>query len=274
MPEILKSISKINIRRSGGGVTFGDVDYLPGGQFGPRIQQDYQLVALLEGEMAVEINGAVHEVPPGHVILCEPGGRERFSFARLSASRHQWCAVDPGVIPPDLAGRLEQSGRVLPLSEALRQLHALGLARPAEEPDAQAPLLRALGLAALETFLADASAAGRPKPGSSAYLRALDLLHNRFAEEWTLAGLAARSGVSPNHLIKLFRAHAGATPMEFLWRLRLAHGAALLRETGLGVGEIAYRCGFQNPFHFSRRFKHCYGHSPQAHRRTVHGGMA
>jgi len=42
--------------------------------------------------------------------------------------------------------------------------------------------------------------------------------------------------------------------MEKLWLIRLEEAARLLSQTGLGVAEVAYRTGFANPFHFSRRF--------------------
>jgi AraC family L-rhamnose operon regulatory protein RhaS len=47
-----------------------------------------------------------------------------------------------------------------------------------------------------------------------------------------------------------------------LWNLRAEKGAFLLRQTGLSVSEIAYQCGYTNPFHFSRHVKAKYGHSP------------
>jgi AraC-like DNA-binding protein len=40
-------------------------------------------------------------------------------------------------------------------------------------------------------------------------------------------------------------------------------GAALLSATGLTVSQIADRCGFKNPFHFSRLLRKMQGVSPR-----------
>jgi AraC-like DNA-binding protein len=38
----------------------------------------------------------------------------------------------------------------------------------------------------------------------------------------------------------------------------------MLRETGLTVAEVANRCGFQSPFHFSRWVRALHGAPPRA----------
>ena len=43
--------------------------------------------------------------------------------------------------------------------------------------------------------------------------------------------------------------------MSDLWRVRIEASKRLLAETGLTSEKIAYRCGFQSPYHFSRKFK-------------------
>ncbi|MCX6970179.1 MAG: helix-turn-helix transcriptional regulator [Verrucomicrobia bacterium] len=73
------------------------------------------------------------------------------------------------------------------------------------------------------------------------------------------------------HLIRLFRQHLGTTPMQSVWKRRVEAGAQLLRETGLAISEVAYQCGFQSPFHFSRMLRKHFGHPPRAYRRKMWG---
>jgi AraC-like DNA-binding protein len=51
--------------------------------------------------------------------------------------------------------------------------------------------------------------------------------------------------------------------------LRTERGIQMLVETGLTVAEIAYRCGFQSPFHFSRLATRLQGISPREIRRRA-----
>ena len=76
------------------------------------------------------------------------------------------------------------------------------------------------------------------------------------------SAVSTAAAVSPAHLIRLFRAQLNTTPMNYLWERRVAMGIELLLQTGLGVGEIANRCGFQTSQHFSRRVRQATGLTP------------
>ena len=87
-------------------------------------------------------------------------------------------------------------------------------------------------------------------------------MHAHLAEPLTLDMIAMAAAVSPSHLIRLFRQQLNTTPMAYLWERRVGQGIDLLRQTGLSVGEIAKRCGFQTSYHFSRRVRQATGLSP------------
>ena len=78
-------------------------------------------------------------------------------------------------------------------------------------------------------------------------------------EPLTLDTIAAEAAVSPAHLIRLFRTQLNTTTMNYIWERRVAMGIELLLQTGLGVGEIAARCGFRTSHHFSRRVRQATG---------------
>jgi len=70
-------------------------------------------------------------------------------------------------------------------------------------------------------------------------------------------------------MIYKFREALNMTPARYLWKLRGEQGVAMLAETGLSIAEIAYRCGFKNPYHFSRMVKTLQGTSPRTVRRKA-----
>ncbi|MFD9444695.1 AraC family transcriptional regulator [Streptomyces sp. NPDC060006] len=98
--------------------------------------------------------------------------------------------------------------------------------------------------------------------------QALRLLHDDPAHPWTVAELAARSGVSRAALARRFTAQVGEPPMAYLaaWRIDLA--ADLLRETDATVGSIARKVGYANTFALSVAFKRLRGITPTEHRAT------
>ena len=78
---------------------------------------------------------------------------------------------------------------------------------------------------------------------------------------------ALELGYSTNHLRTLFKEKYGATPNEYLTRLRMEYAKNLFDIYGdkLKICEIAWRCGYQDPLYFSKVFKKAYGVSPRAY---------
>lgn len=83
--------------------------------------------------------------------------------------------------------------------------------------------------------------------------------------------VAASVGVSLRHLQELFR-EDGRNIAAWIWQRRLEKAARQLSDPGcfhVPVGEVAYRCGFADQAHFSRRFRDRYGISPRDYRHTT-----
>ncbi|GLZ60804.1 MULTISPECIES: AraC family transcriptional regulator [Micromonospora] len=101
--------------------------------------------------------------------------------------------------------------------------------------------------------------------------RALQLLHNNPAKPWTVASLAAQSGVSRAALARRFTALVGEPPMTYLTEWRLALAADLLRERDATVGAVAHQVGYGSSFALSTAFKRRRGVSPRQHRQDARG---
>lgn len=82
--------------------------------------------------------------------------------------------------------------------------------------------------------------------------------------------LAARVGLSPSHLARLFREHHGCPPLRFQHHLRLRLAERLLQDPTLTVGEVGRRCGWDDPNNFCRVFARHAGRSPGRWRGTRH----
>jgi len=94
--------------------------------------------------------------------------------------------------------------------------------------------------------------------------RALRMLYNNPAHPWTVAGLAAATGLSRAALARRFTEIVGEPPMTFLTGWRLALAADLLREPDAKLDAIARQVGYGSSFALSAAFKRAYGMSPTA----------
>lgn len=130
-------------------------------------------------------------------------------------------------------------------------------------------LLDLLLIAVLRTWFA------RPGAEAPAWYRAmgdpvvgqaLRLLHDGPAHPWTVASLAAGTGVSRAGLARRFTELVGEPPMAYLTGWRIALAADLLRETDAAMEAVAHKVGYSGSFAFSAAFKRVRGVSPQEHR--------
>ena len=101
--------------------------------------------------------------------------------------------------------------------------------------------------------------------------RVLELLHGEPENEWTVADLARKVGVSRTRLSERFRELLDDTPMAYLakWRLRL--GAELLATTERSVSEVAADVGYASESAFNRAFKRQYDVPPAQYRKRLRG---
>lgn len=98
--------------------------------------------------------------------------------------------------------------------------------------------------------------------------QALQALHGRTREAWTVESLAREVGVSRSVLAERFTAMAGQPPMQYLawWRMQRASRLLVDGET---VAETADAVGYESEAAFSRPFKKLVGQSPAAWRQAA-----
>ena len=94
-----------------------------------------------------------------------------------------------------------------------------------------------------------------------------ELLVARVAENVRLDELARVAGLSPFHLIRLFRRRYGVTPFAYLRNLRVERARDALR-SGESLAEIAANLGFADQSHLGRAFRHVMGATPGQYRQS------
>jgi AraC family transcriptional regulator, alkane utilization regulator len=98
--------------------------------------------------------------------------------------------------------------------------------------------------------------------------RVLSLLHALPERPWTVDELAKEAAMSRAALAKRFVELVGQSPIQYLagWRMHVARD--LLRESTLGIGEIAGRVGYESEAAFNRAFRRLVGSPPATWRQV------
>ena len=100
--------------------------------------------------------------------------------------------------------------------------------------------------------------------------RVQDAILREPAASWSAASLADMAHTSARHLNRLFTEHAGCTPMDYLYRIRLALAGELIRETRLSLEQVAERAGFGSAHHLRRVWRRHAPDTPGAMRAGAH----
>lgn len=96
----------------------------------------------------------------------------------------------------------------------------------------------------------------------------LNWMLDHLAEEHTVAALARRAAMSERTFARRFVAETGTTPHRWLSTQRVLHARTLLETAGLGIEEIARRCGFGTAALLRHHFHKIVGVSPADYRKT------
>ncbi|CAB3745821.1 helix-turn-helix transcriptional regulator [Paraburkholderia humisilvae] len=120
------------------------------------------------------------------------------------------------------------------------------------------------GLDLMEVLANDRNGSAWSSPSAAIALRAKQLIARRIGDpDLNVASIAAVLNVSTRTVSRALRAN-GISAMRYVWSMRLEHAAGRLASAPqVTIQEIAYRCGFTSPSHFSREFRKRYDMTPR-----------
>lgn len=257
------------------------VDDLPPRFLSPRHSHAaHEVCWVIEGRCVLAFDTHDVELSADDVCLVRPAEVHQLRPApTLEPFETLWWHVTAGGINLSLAGfagdRHVARGGFVPLDAS----PVPALARVVQELEGDRPhrtlVVRAalLELAALVLRHLDEVAARPSVPfsaerkGSWHVQRVAQHIELNHGAGVSLRGLAHFAGLSPYYLTRLFARYTGRGVMTFLGDVRHREALSLLRNTDLGVGEVARSVGYDDPYYFSRVFRAREGSAPLHYRR-------
>ena len=249
----------------------------------PRLMKDFEGVLIVEGHPTYETQYGRYPLEPGSIVLARPGLHETCLWDADNQTYHayfhfnleevpaDWPAVDEWpyclIHPPQVLAELFRHI----VDQSTQRVDWPGQQSPGGSENRQVESF-------LDIFL------NPPRPSSDAmYLefsepvrRALKSMCERFEDAVfqpvNLEDLAAASHVSSKHLCRMFRKELNLSPMRVCRLMQFQLAIAMLARSNRNVQDIARRCGFPDPFYFSRSFTKTFGKSPSQLRLDVQNG--
>jgi transcriptional regulator GlxA family with amidase domain len=174
-------------------------------------------------------------------LIAETGAGIRFRIARLPPIR----ALAP-IVAPAFA------------------LLKWANASTCEELSVRVAAQAALVACGIEATRADADASSLAR-----VTRVLRMIEHEPDVPHDLNSLARIARLSPYHFLRIFEGLTGATPYQYLLRMRLRQAAVRLRTESGRILDIAYDSGFGDISNFNRTFRAEFRVSPRVYRSQV-----
>jgi transcriptional regulator GlxA family with amidase domain len=92
--------------------------------------------------------------------------------------------------------------------------------------------------------------------------RAIRIMRDNIEEPVPVSVISRKVGIGHRQLERLFRKHAGVTPIRFYLRIRVERGRELLIYTRRRIADIAEACGFSTTAHFAASYRRIVGSGP------------
>lgn len=247
--------------------------------FDRHIHEGFALGVVLKGAEAFYYRGANHVAPAGKLVAINPG--EIHTGQAVTRDGWTYRMIYPGMVLMRQIAReiFELHGRRLhtpyfpepviddpTLSQQFRYLHAV-LEHSTVTLERDTAVRDALSMFVLRHAKDRPLAYGQHDDRQAVRL-AREYLDTHYDQNVSLETLAALSGISPFHLVRLFRAHMGLPPHTYLTHVRVMRAKALLA-VGMPLAEVAQMVGFSDQSHLSRRFKRIVGIPPGHYARQL-----
>ena len=100
-------------------------------------------------------------------------------------------------------------------------------------------------------------------------LRAVKRMQAHYHEKLDLTDIAMRCNLSYPQFIRRFKKAMHTTPSDYVTSLRLHKAKTLLTASELQIREVAFSCGFESEYYFSKFFKKHIGVSPLSFKKTT-----
>ena len=234
----------------------------------PHAHPSYELHYVIAGRASFELHGERVAVRPGDFFYTRPATMHRMevpegeyllqyvAFVELDADHDADLAED-------LRAQLGE-GRVRRIGDRYHALFAR-LSRQSLSDDA---CQHRAASARMTGFLYDLMIDTHAAPGNHpAIERALDFIGSHVSQAFTLDELLEELVLDKSYFIRLFKKNIGLPPMKYAMNLKMSAASDLLRTSSDPLAAVAARVGFDDEYHFAKRFKQWSGMAPGAFRK-------
>ncbi len=246
--------------------------FTPDYRFRGETHDFYELVCVLDGEVAITADDRVYTLVRGQAILHPPMQFHNISSQGGEAPTVLVISFSGENIPPlgDRVCRIHDLTRVRELAElgnrALAFEEKIWVSGPTGDGVRHLRVVKEIELLLLRLADHTRELQGLNSRRAGHYSAIVRAMEENLDRRLSVGQLAAICHLSKISLQKIMAQYAGVGVMEYYTRLRIQHAARLL-EQGASVKEAALAVGYAEQGYFSTVFKRVTGRTPSAYSR-------
>ena len=222
---------------------------------------DYQILYIDKGWGDFLIDGAMHRINEGNIVILYPEQKNYYIFHEGSDSDYYWIHFY-GDGTKELLSKLNlhsgvfYTGRFHTFTETIDKIMAASAIKNFTTDIYLSSMVQSLlALAAKKIYLDD-----------SPVNKIIEQMQEEKFDSTTNKEYAENCGMSEYHFIRKFKQATGKTPQQYKTEILITKASHLLATSNLNVSETAYMLGFDDALYFSRLFKKHTGQSPQKYK--------
>lgn len=227
--------------------------------YGPAVRPTYILHYILSGKGVYKVGEKTYQLSAGQVFLIEP---DRMTFYQADA-KDPWSYIWMGFNGTGAAREMAKLGfsenclvASTPDGAELKQivLESMQHTDSSEEDRyfLQGQIYRFMSV--LSRSLRTPADNHGPKDNEHVKA-AVQYLQSHYDQKVDIEDVAYDLALNRSYLSRIFKAHMGISPKEFLTQFRLSKARELLILTRLSVDEVAHSCGYANALAFGKVFR-------------------
>jgi AraC-like DNA-binding protein len=229
-----------------------------------RVLQEFQLVYIIRGEGTFTVREQTLDIRPGSMMLILPGMRHSYKPVYETGWLEYWVGfkgmyfsslVRQGILSEDhILFRIGLSDNILSIFNHIF-----------DEVRTQQPLFQLKACIGVMELIGEMLSRERRTEQPNYYQKIVEkakyLMESNVYDAINLSFISDKIGISTSRFIEIFKTYTSMTPYQYYMHIKI-HKAESLLEENIPVAEVARRMGFEDPFYFSRLFKHKTGISP------------